>query len=132
MFWFDKDIGNRSQEAYDVVLDGCRDARPTLRIHVSVHLKPHAEFGEIDAGLDREAGPRQDRSGVMGIIIVEIHSGGVELAARADAVAGAMDEMLTEAFLRDAIPRQPIELPTLDALSALPSVREMPNDGITC
>ena len=67
-----------------------------------------------------------------GIIIVEIHSGGVEPAARADAVAGAMDEMLTEAFLRDAIPRQPIELPTLDPLSALPSVREMPNDGITC
>src|ERR1019366_4928185 len=59
-----------------------------------VYFAADAELREIDAGLDGEAGVRQQAALVVGFKIVEVRAGAVNLMD--DIVAGAMGEVLAE------------------------------------
>ncbi len=67
--------------------------------HKDVHLGPDAEAGQVDAGLDREAGPRDEAPLVVRFEVVHVGAGAVHLGA--DRVAGAVKEVLAEAPLAD-------------------------------
>ena len=64
-----------------------------------VDFAAHAELGQVDAGLDGEAGVGQQKAHVVGFEIVEVRAGAVNLVG--DVVAGAMDEVLAEAGFAD-------------------------------
>ncbi len=60
-----------------------------------VDFAADAEFREVDAGFDGEAGEGEDAAGVVGFEVVEVSAGAVELSA--DVVAGAVGEVLAVA-----------------------------------
>src|SRR5690606_2241144 len=67
-----------------------------LRSPVEVDLAAHAELaGQVDPGLHRAAGAREERASVVGLVVVEVRPGAVQVAI--DRVAGAVDEPLAEA-----------------------------------
>ena len=68
--------------------------------------------GEVDAGLDGEAGVGQDQALVVGFEVVEVGAAAVEFAA--DVVAGAMGEALGEAGAADDGARGVVGLPAGD------------------
>ena len=60
-----------------------------------VDFTAHAKFGQVDAGLDGEAGVGQDAALVVSFKIVEVRAGTVNLVR--DVVAGAMGEEVAKA-----------------------------------
>ncbi len=59
-----------------------------------VDFAADAELGEVDAGLDGEAGVGQDAAVVVGFEVVEVGAGAVDFVG--DVVAGAVGEVVGE------------------------------------
>src|SRR3954465_14600600 len=71
--------------------------------HDHVNLTAHAELGQINAGLDGEAGVGDDLAVVLGLEIVHVSAGGVDLDS--DGVPGAVRKILAVAFSGDVVAR---------------------------
>src|SRR5512139_2877468 len=80
----------------DFTLDFREHPRAVVR-EEHVDLGAHAEplVGQVDAGLDREAEPRDERPRVVRLEVVEVRA--VAVDAGLDGMAGAVDELLPEA-----------------------------------
>src|SRR6478609_10383857 len=88
---------------------------PTRAVNQHVDLAPHAELVLIDAGLNREAGPRQEEP--VFTRFQAVHVGAVAVNFLADVVAGAMDELRAISGLFDHRASCVINLPARDRFS---------------
>ena len=79
-----------------------------------VHFAANAEFLQIDSGLDREAGVRQQKTLVVGLEVVEVRA--VTVQFRADVVAGAVGEIFRVAGVTDDGASRIVCLPAGDRL----------------
>src|SRR5262245_5704181 len=80
-----------------------------------VDLAANAELGEVDAGLDRKAGAAEDKTCFVRFEVIHIRA--VAVSFLADAVAGAVDEVLAVASFFDHIAGGLIDLPAAKLLA---------------
>src|SRR5579863_136950 len=87
--------------------------------HINVDLRANTKFGQIDAGLDGETGSRNDPALVVRLKVIHISAGAVDLLA--DGVAGAMNEVITEAAILNIGSGGIIHFKTVQGLATLDS-----------
>jgi hypothetical protein len=87
-----------------------------LLADVHVDLAAHAELGQVDPGLDREAHAGHDLALVAGLEVVDVDAVAVHLVA--DGVAGAVQEVGAEAALLDVAARDVVHLVAVDGAPA--------------
>src|SRR5438876_5338170 len=102
---------SRSRQEQQLPLDVAGDLGRPLA-HVDVDLAPHAELGQVDARLDREADSGDDRPLVAGLEVVDVHPVAVDLVA--DGVAGPVEEVRAVAALVDVAARDVVHLVPVD------------------
>ena len=102
----------RREDRDDLGLEAAGDVDLAVGVDEDVDLAPDAELGEVDARLDREAGPGQDEPLLVGLEVV--HVGAVAVGLLADAVAGAVDERRAVAGLVDHPARGVVDLPAVE------------------
>src|SRR5437588_10270658 len=92
-------------------LHGARDPRFPA-VYVDIHFAANSEFLQINAGLNRKTGLRQNRTRIVGL--QAIHIGAVAVNLLSNAVAGAMHKIFAVARGRNDVARSAIHLPSLD------------------
>src|SRR6185369_3333294 len=98
---------------------GCR------RGESDVDLQAHSEVaGQVDAGLDREAGHRHQAAGVVGLQVV--HVGALAVVRGADGVPGAVEEVLAVAGFLDHRARRVVDLEAADRLVRIAALHQLP------
>ena len=96
-----------------------------------VHLAAHAEFGKVNAGLDRKTGVRQNAAHIVGFQVVQVRARSVQLLR--DVVSGAMRKELAEAAVRiteraassASKPRIPRPVANADSTAAIAASRAL-------
>src|SRR5262249_970299 len=81
--------------------------------HDHVDLAAYAELRQVDAGLDGEAGVGDDLAVVLGLEVVHVGAGGVDLDP--DRVPGAMRKIFSVTFRGDVVARRLVHFPAADA-----------------
>src|SRR5262249_6804814 len=98
-------------------------------VHEDVDLAADAELGQVDAGLDRETGARQDAAILVRLQVV--HVGAVAVRLLADGVAGAVDEIFPVAGLVDHLAGGLVHLPALQYHAVLKTLADAVDGGVT-
>src|SRR5581483_7734850 len=98
--------------------------------HHHVHFAAHAELGQIDAGLDGEAGVGQDLAIVLGLQIIKVRAVAVNVAG--DGVPGAMDKVLPPAFRLNEVAHRLVHFPAVNLALGLECLLHGANAGVAC
>src|SRR5260370_37473308 len=96
------------------MLNGAGDASLAVA-RVNVHFAADSELRQINSRLDGKAGARSDAANVFGF--ESVHVGAVAVDTLADAVSGAVKEILCVAGFSDDVAGHFVHLPSADGLA---------------
>ena len=94
-----------------------------------VYFAADAELWEVDAWFDGAAGAGKEDAVVLGFVVVKVRAVGMD--GGADAVAGAVDEMVGVAGFGDDGAGDVVDLPAFDGLLGGESLADEGDGGIS-